>query len=210
MSQVYLNVADRVCCTEAEGPGRRFALWVQGCPMRCPGCCNPHMLDNKLVEPLSVGQIAEEVFHAQDSHGIEGVTFVGGEPFAQADALGALAELVRGRGLSVMVFSGFTYDRLLRSKALGTKRLLAETDLLISGPYLRELHSTDRRWIGSSNQEIHFLSTRYEELRHREGGWDSGENTIEICLKDGELIVYGFPHPELHFLLSSLTERDSK
>ena len=208
MDHLYLNIADRVCCTEAEGPGRRFALWVQGCPMRCPGCCNPHMLEDKIVESLSVTQVAEEIFHAQDAHGIEGVTFVGGEPFAQADALGALAEIVKGKGLSVMVFSGFTYDRLLGSKTLGTRRLLAATDLLISGPYVRELYSKDRRWIGSSNQEIHFLSARYAGLRDREGGWNFGENTIEIRFKDGEILVNGFPHPELHSLLSFLAERD--
>ncbi|HZI36693.1 MAG TPA: 4Fe-4S cluster-binding domain-containing protein, partial [Acidimicrobiia bacterium] len=28
--------------TDAEGPGRRAALWVQGCSIRCPGCFNPH------------------------------------------------------------------------------------------------------------------------------------------------------------------------
>ena len=39
-----LSVAQIVPCTEAEGPGRRFALWFQGCPLRCPGCCNPEML----------------------------------------------------------------------------------------------------------------------------------------------------------------------
>ena len=39
-----LPVAQFVPRTEAEGPGRRFALWVQGCPLRCKGCCNPEML----------------------------------------------------------------------------------------------------------------------------------------------------------------------
>src|ERR1051325_4163119 len=39
-----LNVAQIVPVTDAEGPGRRFALWFQGCPLRCPGCCNPEML----------------------------------------------------------------------------------------------------------------------------------------------------------------------
>src|SRR5947208_855180 len=44
MTETVLSVAQVVPCTEAEGPGRRFALWFQGCPLRCPGCCNPEML----------------------------------------------------------------------------------------------------------------------------------------------------------------------
>ena len=44
LSELRLRVAQIVPFTEAEGPGRRFALWFQGCPLRCPGCCNPEML----------------------------------------------------------------------------------------------------------------------------------------------------------------------
>ena len=42
--EVRLRIAQIVPSTEAEGPGRRFALWFQGCSLRCPGCCNPEML----------------------------------------------------------------------------------------------------------------------------------------------------------------------
>ena len=44
MPERVLSVAQIVSCTEAEGPGKRFALWFQGCPLRCPGCCNPEKL----------------------------------------------------------------------------------------------------------------------------------------------------------------------
>ena len=44
LNDVILSVAQIVPHTEAEGPGVRFALWFQGCPLRCPGCCNPEML----------------------------------------------------------------------------------------------------------------------------------------------------------------------
>jgi len=44
MPELTLQVAQIVPCTEAEGPGRRFALWFQGCPLRCPGCCNPEFI----------------------------------------------------------------------------------------------------------------------------------------------------------------------
>lgn len=41
MSGAWLNLGSWVDCTEVEGPGRRAALWVQGCLKRCPSCCNP-------------------------------------------------------------------------------------------------------------------------------------------------------------------------
>ncbi|HGG57662.1 MAG TPA: 4Fe-4S cluster-binding domain-containing protein, partial [Nannocystis exedens] len=42
-SRLALQIAHIVAITEAEGPGRRFALWVQGCSLHCPGCCNPEL-----------------------------------------------------------------------------------------------------------------------------------------------------------------------
>ena len=49
----YINLASIRLCTESEGPGKRTAVWVQGCQRRCPGCCNPHMQEkrkNKIID----------------------------------------------------------------------------------------------------------------------------------------------------------------
>lgn len=190
-----INVAATVSVTEAEGPGKRFAVWVQGCPMRCPGCCNPQYLEFNASNPTSVDDLHAQILeHAAE---VEGVTFVGGEPFSQANPLAALAERVRADGLSVMVFSGFTRAQLEDPGHLdhaGRLALLGQTDLLVDGPYLRELHTESRRWIGSTNQEVHFLTDRYTHLREE---WDPSRNTIEIRLKDGAITINGFPHPDI-------------
>src|SRR2546423_10696370 len=110
MSEVVLNVAQIVPCTEAEGPGRRFALWFQGCPLRCPGCCNPEMLPFVGGTPRPVADVLAEVEQTYRDHGIEGITLLGGEPLAHAAGAAALARGVRVLGLSVMVFSGYTLD----------------------------------------------------------------------------------------------------
>lgn len=204
-STLKLNVAERVACTEAEGPGYRYALWVQGCPLRCPGCCNPHMLEEVDASWIDVDILALEICSTPN---IEGVTFIGGEPFAQAEALGALAEKVRAQGLSVMVFSGFTYEQLLKSSKY--QRLLTQTDLLVDGPYIKSKHIENRRWIGSSNQQIRFLTDRYAYLRDRPSGWDEGANTIELRLIGGELFINGFPHPELTRLLGQIDHDKNK
>lgn len=193
-----LNVAARVPCTEAEGPGRRYALWVQGCPLRCPGCCNPQMLEEKDASWIKVDELAEEICTTPN---IEGVTFLGGEPFAQPEGLGALAELVQAAGLSVMVFSGFTYEHLTLSTRSGVQRLLRQIDLLVDGPYIRSRHVDDRRWIGSDNQQARFLTERYAYLRDSQSGWDEGSNTLEIRLRGDQLFINGFPHPDLKSFL---------
>lgn len=192
-----ITIAAKVPLTEAEGPGKRFAVWVQGCPFRCPGCCNPQYLSfkNSSAVQISTDALIEEILRYEDE--IEGVTFIGGEPMAQAGALAKVAAAVSKAGLSVMVFSGYTLEQLEDQGDPDYPErlaLLQQTDLLVDGQYERENAITDRRWIGSSNQKVHFLSGRYLDLKER---WPSAANTIEIRYKNGELTINGFPHPEI-------------
>ena len=90
-----LHVAQIVPGTEAEGPGRRFALWLQGCPLRCPGCCNPEMLPFEGGRIIDVEDLAGQVLRAE---GVEGITLLGGEPLAQAAGAAALARRVQRGG----------------------------------------------------------------------------------------------------------------
>ncbi len=186
-----LRVAQVVPCTEAEGPGRRFALWFQGCPLRCPGCCNPEMLPFEGGTCLPLSEVLQQIDAARREHGIEGITLLGGEPLAHAVEAAALARAVQQRGLSVMVFSGYTLAEARQMAAPAVGELLADTDILVDGPYVRELSETRRRWIGSSNQQIHFLSGRY---RADDPCWQK-PNTLEIRLRGGEVTVNGFPAP---------------
>ena len=185
-----INVAARVPVTAAEGPGARYAIWVQGCPLRCPGCCNPHFLEFAEAQVLPVDEVYADIIARGDQ--IEGVTFIGGEPFSQAAALAELATKIRAAGLSVMVFSGFELGELQADEE--NHPLLAATDLLVDGPYVRELHPDSRRWIGSTNQRVHFLTQRY---KHLDENWDSGPNTIELRLSGGQLTINGFPHQSI-------------
>src|SRR5438067_7349833 len=79
-----LRVAQIVPCTEAEGPGRRFALWFQGCPLRCPGCCNPEMLPFDGGVRMTAEDVTRQMAQAARTHRIEGITLLGGEPLAHA------------------------------------------------------------------------------------------------------------------------------
>jgi anaerobic ribonucleoside-triphosphate reductase activating protein len=188
MSDALLSVAQIVPCTEAEGPGQRFALWFQGCPLRCPGCCNPEMLPFAGGLKLGVAEVLAQL-DAATALGVEGITLLGGEPLAHAAGAAALARAARQRSLTVMVFSGYTLEEAQGLPEPAVRDLLAHTDILVDGPYVRELPETRRRWIGSANQRIHFLTDRY---RADDPCWRR-PNTLEIRLRGGELTVNGFP-----------------
>ncbi|MEC9443237.1 MAG: 4Fe-4S single cluster domain-containing protein [Myxococcota bacterium] len=185
-----LNVAARVPETEAEGPGRRYALWVQGCPLRCKGCCNPHMLEDRLASLIPTQEIIDEVLATPN---IEGITMIGGEPFWQAKALAEVARQLREAGLSVMVFSGMTLTYIKRQGREDWDAFLEQIDLLVDGPYIQTQHVDDRRWIGSANQKVHFLTDRYAHMAQDEQGWDKNSNTIEIRMVNGQITINGFP-----------------
>jgi anaerobic ribonucleoside-triphosphate reductase activating protein len=179
-------VAQIVDDTEAEGPGRRFAVWVQGCSIRCPGCCNPEMFDERRGEPWAIDDLIARV-----PGGVEGITLLGGEPFEQAPGAAAFARAARARGLTVMVFTGYRLD-VLRARP-DAADLLAVTDLLVDGPYDRERPEppppAGRRWIGSQNQIMHFLTQAYREADPRM----RAPNTIEIRIRRGALAINGWP-----------------
>jgi len=179
---MQLNVARWLPRSEANGPGVRFVVWAQGCSIRCPGCWNPDTWsrrDRTLIAPENLWQVVR----ADD--GIEGITLTGGEPFEQAAGFAWLAAKARESGLSVVVFSGYDLPDLTGEDQ---RRLLAATDLLVAGPFIRSLAERVSPLIGSSNQRIHYLSNRYspESLR--------GIPRAEIIIgPDGSAVLTGFP-----------------
>jgi anaerobic ribonucleoside-triphosphate reductase activating protein len=158
--------ATHPACT-VLGPGSRYVVWVQGCPLSCPGCVSPQWIPPDGGVPTSVRLLAEQVA----THAVDGLTLSGGEPFAQAAALARLVELVRERrDLSVLSYSGYTLRWLRRHGSPAQHRLLAQLDLLIDGRYRQDLHA-DLRWRGSSNQRLHCLTDRHrDELAGPDGG----------------------------------------
>jgi len=172
--------------TEVEGPGRRACLWVQGCSIRCPGCFNPHMWHPDGGRMVAVEELLDQIPCAP---AIEGVTFLGGEPFDQAPALAELGRNVQFRGLSIMTFTGYEYETLRASDCPGYQDLLEVTDLLIDGPYVREWPDHRRPWVGSTNQRFHFLTSRYRDL---EPHLSAIRDRLEIRLgPDGSVWING-------------------
>lgn len=118
---------------------------------------------------------------------LEGVTFLGGEPFEQAEPLSRIAALAGELGLSVITFSGYTLEQLHTSLLPGSGSLLAHTDLLIDGPYVQSLREFRRPWVGSANQRFLFLTDRYSPV-----DLETVHNQCEIRIApDGTVSING-------------------
>lgn len=119
------------------------------------------------------------------TEGIEGVTFTGGEPFAQARALAQLARMVRTQGLSVFLFTGYELTELIQPQH---RELLALADVVVTGRYVDAKRTSGYAWRGSTNQEVHFLSRRYGPESMQEAG------ALEFHLGGGSApTITGFP-----------------
>jgi len=88
------------------------------------------------------------------SRKVRGVTFSGGEPFLQADALVQIAKAVKPLGLDITTYTGNTYEELAARADSGIQDLLNITDYLIDGPYLHEMRNIGLKFRGSANQRI--------------------------------------------------------
>lgn len=139
--------------SRANGPGARFVVWFQGCSLGCAGCFNP------ATHPVGGDEVPVDELVAQAvAANVEGLSLSGGEPMQQPAAARALVEGARARGLSTLMFSGYTIDEI-RALPDGPA-VLAALDVLIDGRYVasQRLASGLR---GSANQNIHLLSPRY-------------------------------------------------
>lgn len=146
-----IRVAGIVNDSITDGPGLRLTVFVQGCGKNCPGCHNPDALPSGGGTLYTADQLMELI---TKNPLLSGVTLSGGEPFLQARALLPLARLVKGAGLDLAVYTGYTFEELMRQADESVMALLFLADTLIDGPFLIEQKSLTLPFRGSRNQRI--------------------------------------------------------
>ena len=180
--------------TMTLGPYLRFAIWVQGCPRNCPGCMSPDAKSFDSGTVINIGTLADQVLSVPE---IEGITVSGGEPFMQARNLSQLMEQIRSvRDLGLIVYTGFTLEELqekIRAGEEEVQKLLDYTDLLIDGPYIRELDD-GLSLRGSANQKVHEMTERYKGAAEKYYG-KPGRN-MELHLLEDKVFLAGIPGAE--------------
>lgn len=168
--------------SEANGPGRRGVVWVQGCKRNCEGCFNKETQPYKGGKKMQVSSIIKK-FNIEE---IDGITVSGGEPFDQKDELKALLKLVKESGLNTLVYSGYTYEELY----VFAEDVLQYCDYLIDGPYMKDI-SSKCRWAGSGNQR--FLELENGKIKNNLTESEKFSQTAEITIDDtGNVIITGF------------------
>ena len=133
-----------------DGPGIRTTIFSQGCPHHCPGCHNPETWAFGCGTQMEEEQIVQIV---KSNPLCRGVTFSGGEPFAQAAGFAKLAKLLKALGYEVASYSGYTFEALLQGTP-EQQELLHSIDILIDGPFVQAEKSLELAFRGSRNQRI--------------------------------------------------------
>lgn len=136
-----------------DGPGIRMTIFTQGCPHLCPGCHNPQTHDFNGGHWILISEILEMI---EENELLDGITFSGGEPFSQAQALVPLAREIKERGYHLVIYTGHVYEDLISNSATTPAylELLSFADLLIDGLFIFEQRTLDVPFKGSANQRV--------------------------------------------------------
>lgn len=128
MTEIYGNIHSIESCGTVDGPGIRFVIFTQGCPLRCQYCHNPDSWDFKENQKMSVEEILEQ-YEGVKEFCTGGVTVTGGEPMAQMDFVTELFKTFKEKGIhTALDTSGLYFNRENTEKV---DELLKYTDLVL-------------------------------------------------------------------------------
>jgi len=136
-----------------EGPGRRSVAQLSGCDRRCAGCIAVETWPLESGVEMEVREVVEGILDPIGEPR-DGVTVLGGEPFLQPDGLLALMKTLKQHGQHVTIYSGYTLEELVSRRDARIEEILTLTDILIDGPFIKELAENAGEWRGSTNQRV--------------------------------------------------------
>ncbi|MDR1066818.1 MAG: anaerobic ribonucleoside-triphosphate reductase activating protein [Clostridiales bacterium] len=144
-----IRIADIVNDSIVDGPGIRLAVFTQGCFHNCEGCHNAATHDfygGRLIDTDDIIQLVKK------NPLLSGVTFSGGEPLLQPEAVTEAAREIKRMNLTVWIYTGFTWEEILQSE--NKKVVLKYTDVLVDGRFEKDKKTLDLAFAGSYNQRV--------------------------------------------------------
>lgn len=157
-----IRIAGTVQDSIVDGPGLRYVVFVQGCPHHCEGCHNPETHDFSAGKVTDTDTLFQECI---ENPLTKGVTFSGGEPFCQAEALYKLGKKLKDRGYHLMCYSGWTFEELLKKSENEeyVGKLLNILDILVDGRFELSKRSLMLTYRGSTNQRVVDVKKSFSE-----------------------------------------------
>ena len=142
----------------AAAPGVCVSFFVQGCPHHCPGCFNPETWDFDGGKEFSY-ETLEQIINGLTANGVKrSLCILGGEPLCENNEF--LTNLVISSvkqklpEVKVYIWTGYTYEELIKKNSPKVNQILHMADYLIDGPYIETLRDITLEMRGSSNQRI--------------------------------------------------------
>ena len=125
-----------------DGPGVRTVVFFQGCDLHCKGCQNPSTWEMKNGTEITTDELVmilqKEVINKK-------VTFSGGEPLMQVEAL--IDVVKKLNDFDIAVYTGHAFEEV-------PQELLENIKYIKTGSFKEELKSTVKPYVGSTNQEF--------------------------------------------------------
>lgn len=145
-----------------DGPGVRFVVFFQGCPMRCKYCHNPDTWEFRQGKVMTAQEIMEEYDSYKEFLKSGGITATGGEPLVQAEFLAELFSLAKKKGVHTCLdTSGAVY---VPEKYEIIDSALKYTDLVMLD--IKHIRSDEHKKLtGIGNENILKLAEHLRELK---------------------------------------------
>lgn len=174
---------NKTLLSRANGPGKRFTIWVQGCSIHCKGCINPDTWDFNKGKEITVNELIEEIKKQE----VDGVTITGGEPL---DQYKEVLELCQKLCIDYNVFLTSGYN--MQTISFSYKSLILKyIDILVSGPFELDKYTNKELWRGSTNQVLHYLTNRGKAVSEKHK-----HVKAEIFISADTILTTGFSIPQ--------------
>ncbi len=137
-----------------DGPGVRYVVFMQGCPLKCLYCHNPDTWckNDKVIE-MTTSEVMKKISSYKSFIGKGGVTISGGEPLLQPEFVKELCELCKANGLHTAIdTSGFVYTELAKSA-------IDACDLVLLD--IKDIDSDDCKTLTGQTNENAFKTLEY-------------------------------------------------
>lgn len=150
VKKVYGNIHSIETCGTVDGPGVRFVVFLQGCPMHCKYCHNPDTWEVGVNKKLSVTEILEQ-YEGVKEFCKGGITATGGEPLLQPEFIAELFKQAKEKNIhTTLDTSGITFNPENTEKI---DNVLKYTDLVMLD--IKHINDDEHKKLtGHSNKNI--------------------------------------------------------